>query len=273
MLGMTTAAALDDPETSRDDRASVDKAICLLTAFGSQAATGVGVSELARRACLSKSTAFRVLGMLERNGVVERVGRGYRLGGRLAELGRTVYAPEHDRLRDQLTPFVSDLYEATHETVHLVALHGPDVVYLAKLFGHRQVKAPSRVGGRVPAHATAGGKAMLAYDSDALEQTVANGLVPLTAATITDPDVLTRQLDSVRATGIAAEFEEVTSGLACVGAPIFGPGGVPVAAISVSAPPARLQRRQFEAAIRQVACEATRHLSRRRLAAAVAISA
>ena len=83
---MTTSVA----EPVRDDRAAVDKAISLLVAFGDQASSGLGVTELARRAQMSKSTAYRVLGMLERNAVVERVGTGYRLGSRLHELGRAV---------------------------------------------------------------------------------------------------------------------------------------------------------------------------------------
>ena len=60
-------------DSVRDDRAAVDKAFSLLVAFGAEASTGVGVSELARRASLSKSTAYRVLGMLERNAMVERI--------------------------------------------------------------------------------------------------------------------------------------------------------------------------------------------------------
>lgn len=67
-------------ESVRDDRAAIDKAFSLLVAFGDQASSGLGVSELARRTNLSKSTAYRVLGMLERNDMVERIGTAYRLG-------------------------------------------------------------------------------------------------------------------------------------------------------------------------------------------------
>jgi predicted transcriptional regulator len=116
--------------SSRDDRAAIDKAFSLLLSFGDQPSAGLGVSELARRSELSKSTAFRVLKMLERNGVVERVGSNYRLGSRLHELGTRVYSAQHDQIRDVLTPFGADLYELTHQTVHLAALHGSDVVYI-----------------------------------------------------------------------------------------------------------------------------------------------
>lgn len=145
-------------DSVRDDRAAVDKAFSLLVAFGAEASTGVGVSELARRASLSKSTAYRVLGMLERNAMVERIGTDYRLGSRLHELGLAVYAPSHERVRDQLMPFLTELFDATRQTVHLAMLHGTDVVYLAKLYGHRNAVALSRVGGRLPAHCTAVGR-------------------------------------------------------------------------------------------------------------------
>lgn len=252
----------DSLTSGRDDRAAVDKAMSLLVSFGAQAATGVGVSELARRAQLSKSTAFRVLAMLERNGVVERIGSDYRLGARLHELGRAVYSPDLDPLRDRLIPFLTDLYEASHETVHMAALHGTDVVYLAKLYGHQQVKAPTRIGGRVPAYATAVGKAMLAFDAEALDVTLARRIVRFTTATVPDAVALQQQLEEVRRTGIAREREEVVPGLACIAAPVFGPGGRPVAALSISVPAVRRELRQLEPALRDIAGAATRRLSR-----------
>jgi IclR family transcriptional regulator, KDG regulon repressor len=250
-------------DNGRDDRSSVDKAIAILAAFGPHADSGLGVSQLARRASLSKSTAFRVLAMLERNGVVEKVGSDYCLGARLHELGRSVYPAGHDRIRDQLIPFVTDLYEATRETVHLAALHNTDVVYLAKLYGHRQVKSPSRIGGRVPAYPTAVGKAILAYNPEAVDQTLIRGLVQLTQFTVADADALGAQLASVRMSGVAMESEEVVDGLACLAAPVFGSSGRPVAALSISTPPARLDRRAFEPVLRRVASQASKAISRR----------
>lgn len=271
---MTASAdeAISGPGTSRDDRSSVDKAIAVLIAFGPYAESGLGVSQLARRASLSKSTAFRVLGMLERNGVVERIGRNYRLGARLHELAQSVYSPRHDQIRDLLIPFVSDLYEATHETVHLAAMHGSDVLYLAKLYGHRQVKSPSRIGGRVPAYSTAVGKALLAFDPEALELTLARNLVPLTSATITDRDALLNQVATVRTFGVAIEREEAAPGLACLAAPVFGQSGRPIAALSVSATPARLDIRALEPVLRRVASDATKAISRRRAPTAISVS-
>jgi IclR family transcriptional regulator, KDG regulon repressor len=259
-----TAAPIADQV--RDDRATVDKAISLLVAFGDQASSGVGVSELARRTRLNKSTAYRVLGMLERNGVVERVGTRYRLGARLHELGRSVYAPGSERTRDLLLPFVTDLYEATRHTVHLATLHGTDVVYLVKLYGHRPVPAPSRVGGHLPAYCTAVGKVQLAFDPDAAAQLTGTApLRPFTARTITDPAALAAELERIRRDGIAFDEEESQAGLSCVAAPVFGVGGRPVAALSIAGPAGRIDTRRVSAGLRQVAAAASQAATRARL--------
>lgn len=247
---------------TRDDRAAIDKAVSLLVSFGEQASTGLGVSELARRAELSKSTAFRVLGMLVRNGVVEKVGSSYRLGSRLHDLGTKVYSAEHEMLREVLTPFLADLYEMTHETVHVAALHGTDVVYLAKLFGHRRVPSPSRVGGRVPAHGTAVGKVLMAFSPSAFDAVTATPLRALTPRTVTDTEVLAAQLVRIRQEGIAFDDQEAAPGLNCVAVPVFGAGGRPLAALSVSGPVAGFDPRAQAAPLRRVAHAASVALQR-----------
>lgn len=247
--------------SSRDDRAAIDKAMSLLAAFGGQAEAGIGVSELARRADLSKSTAFRVLNSLERNGVVERVGSQYRLGARLFDIGRPVHREEDEFLRDVLTPFLIELYEATHETVHLAVLRGADVVYLNKLYGQRQHPCPTRIGGKAPAYCTAVGKALLAYDADAIEATLARGLRAWTSKTVRDADQLRSMLAQVRAEALAFDDEEVRPGLSCLAVPVLGPGNVPVAAFSVAGATGRLKMREQAAALRRISYAARRALA------------
>lgn len=259
--------------TVRDDRAAIDKAFSLLTCFGQQASSGVGVSELARRASLSKSTAFRVLQMLERNGVVERVGSSYRFGQRLHQLGTAVYAPELERIQEVLTPYLADLYELTHETVHLGALHGVDVVYLAKLYGHHPVPSPSRVGGLVPAHCTAIGKVLLAYSAESFDLvTWKNDLPRLTGRSIVDPSELTLQLHRIRRDGIAQEIEESAVGLACVAVPVFGVGHRAIAGLSVSGSANGFDPRAHEVALRRVSHAASQALRRAGVGATVRLS-
>lgn len=264
------ATLVDDAQASttritqaKDPRAAVDKAMSLLQAFGADGWSGLGVSELARRTELSKSTAFRVLGLLERNGLVERVGSDFRLGGQLNELGSVVNAPANRRISDRVTPFLLDLYGATRLTVHLAVLLRTDVVYLHKLQGHNTIRCPSRIGSRAPAYATAGGKVLLARDADALEVTLAAGLRPLTERTITDPRLLRAELDRVRRAGVAVCAQEAVPGLVCLAAPVIGPRARPVAAISVSGNADRFDPTVHEPILRRVALAAGRALADR----------
>ncbi len=247
----------------RDARAAVDKAISLLAAFRTEAHTGLGVSELARRSDMSKSTAFRLLQSLMRNGVVEKSGTSYRLGAQLQSLTARHDTPRHAAIRDALTPFLADLYELTHETVHLAVLQGADVIYLNKLYGHRTVSAPSRIGGRAPAHCTGVGKVLLAYDPVARESLHTTDLRAVTAATITDAVELGLELDGVRRAGIARDREEVAPGLACVAAPVLV-RGVAVAALSVSGNSERFDPSMVEPMLRRVCHAAGQSLTARR---------
>jgi len=90
----------------------------------------LSLSELARRAKLPKATAFRLVNQLVVLGALERNGDGYELGVRLFEFGSMV--GRQRRLRDEALPFMEDLYEATHETIHLGALDGLEVLYVEK---------------------------------------------------------------------------------------------------------------------------------------------
>lgn len=252
---MTTTAP------ARDDRASVDKAVAILKAFTDVSAGGIGVSEVARRAELSKSTAFRLLGMLERNGMVERIGSAYRLGRAAQALSMGPHARAHDTTRDLLTPYLVDLYEATRATVHLAVLDGTEVLYLNKLYSHQRVPSPSRIGGRAPAYCTSLGKVMLAFDRDAMQAQLIEPMRPFTPYTVTSPEVLHSQLQEIRRTGIATERNESHMGLACIAMPILGTDGRAVAAMSVSRDSVDFEPRALEESLRRICGEAARALA------------
>jgi DNA-binding IclR family transcriptional regulator len=108
-------------------------------------------------------------------------------------------------------------------------------VYVSKIGGHRQAPAPSRIGGRMPLHCTAIGKALLAHAGDELvARVVGGGLERRTPHTITAPGLLRRQLASSRETGVAYEREESMLGLLCVAAPVLDRDDRPLAAISLA---------------------------------------
>lgn len=133
--------------TNPDTRGSVDKAFDLLRAFESGDAAGVGVSELARRTGLSKSTAHRLLTTLVQNNAVQRADNVYRLGPLFAELTQEDMTKHGQLVSEILTPFLAALFERTRMTVHLGYLVGTDVSYANKLHSVTGVRSPSRIGG------------------------------------------------------------------------------------------------------------------------------
>ncbi|WP_338899938.1 IclR family transcriptional regulator [Streptomyces sp. TG1A-60] len=246
--------------TPSDQRTAVDKALVLLKSLAEQDRE-IGVSELARRTGLTKSTAFRLLGILQRNDLVERVGSDYRLGAQLFDIGTRVYGPTSLLLRERLLPHLADLYVLTQETVHLAVLHDTDIVYVNKIHGHRATRSPSRIGARLPAYCTAVGKALLAFDHDAAEAAISAGLPKLTDYTVTDPAAFRAELRHIRQDGIAYDRQEAALGLTCVAVPVMGPAGRPVAALSVAGADHRFDRARFAPALRRVAYEAARAIS------------
>ena len=216
-----------------EDASSVGKAIHLVQVFAESDDLGIGVSDLARRAGLSKSTTFRLLTTLQEHGAVEKVGHRYLLGHALRELRDRAHVPEDDRLRELLTPHVAELFRATARTVHLAVLRGDDVLYLNTLHGRRRVWSPVRIGARVPAHATSVGKLLLAYE----DRDAASAATPLrgfTPRTVVDPSRLEVELGRIRRTGVAHDHGELEPDLVCVAGAVLGPDGRPVAALSVA---------------------------------------
>ncbi len=248
---------MSEPSSS-DQRSAVDKAFCLLRSFTPEDGAGVGVSELARRSDLSKSTAHRLLATLVANGAVQRAGGIYRLGSFFEELHAKSITPRHELVSEVLTPFLAALFERTRSTVHLAYLEGTQVVYANKLFSVRGISAPSRIGGRVPAYCTGVGKAIMAYDEDLIERAIAEGLPKWTEHTLTDPDEFRRVLAQVREEGLAYDREENTVGLSCVAVPIFARDHIPVAAMSVSGPTDSFRPQEHIPAVRKISAAASR---------------
>lgn len=212
----------------------MQKAIDILRAFGSQAHSGLGVSELARRSELSKSTVHRLLSLLVEAGAVARVGQDYRHGAVLRNLHAPAKRSAQEHLRELLTPFLADLYSATGRTVYLAVLDGSEVLYLNKLHGTHLSRAPVRIGARGPSYSTGVGKAMLAFDPEAQRQLRPTSLVRWTAETLHTEDAVSAELALVRTLGIAIDRGETVDNVRCVAAPILGPKGQAVAALSVS---------------------------------------
>ena len=234
LLDCGTAPAGPREETAQATRAVVDKAFTLLEAWR-QRGEILGVSELARRTKLPKSTSHRLLGILEAAGVIERVAGGHRLGDRLNGFSALLSTNCPPELREVSLPYLQDLYELTHETIHLAVLDGIDVHCVEKLYGHRRSPLASRVGGLLPAHCTALGKALLAYSGQTTQRRALSGpFRGYTAATVTEPLRLAAELRATRLRGLAFDRQETHAEVTCVAAPVLDRQGRAVAAISIS---------------------------------------
>lgn len=219
--------------TANDGDAVIGRAFRLLRVFKAGSAE-LTLDELTTRSELPRSTTHRLVHQLVAQGVLERTRRGWRLGVELFELGQMVPRPQ--RLRDVALGYMEDLYEATRQTIQLAVLDDDDVLYVEIICGHQKAPTPSRRGGRMSAHCTALGKALLAFSGDAGQGWTKNNL-PLarrTANTLTDPRSLLRELGEVRRLGLAYDREEAAPGLVCVAAPVLARDGAARAALSVS---------------------------------------
>ena len=199
------------------------------------------LTELARALEVPKSSLHKLLATLENRGWVETDAPSrtrYRLGLRALLVG-TRYL-ERDRIVQAFEPVLADLSERYQEAVHLGRLDGADVVYLAKKESTHPFRMYSAVGRRLPAHATAMGKAILATKPwDEVDALLPDPLPALTPSTITDRDALRRELVEVSARGYAVDDEESAEMLRAIAIPLVLDGGS-TNAISISAPIMRL---------------------------------
>jgi DNA-binding IclR family transcriptional regulator len=237
----------------------LNRAVDLLTAFTQGPGTVLSLAEMARRTGLPKPTLHRLLGALDGLGLVEKTPAGYQLGIRLFELGEHV--PRKEKLREAALPFMQDLFEASHDTVHLAVLDGTDVVYLERIRGHRTVNVASRVGGRLPAYCTGVGKALLAFNPEAAIKVLAMPLVARTPYTITNHQLLAEALAEIRQSGIAFDREENAFGIVCAAAPILVDDRA-VGAVSVTTSPERGDIERYASAVKAAALGIRRTISR-----------
>lgn len=212
---------------------AVTRAGAILDLLAEDAAVAFGPSELARRLGLPKSSIANICAALADVGLVRRVGTGFALGRKLAELGGA-YLSAVD-LVHEFYEACRDLRTGSEETVQLAVLDGLEMTYLARHDGRQPVRLTSQIGRRLPATSTATGKAALAALSDPeLERRLA-GITVLPAFTPNShrnvSDVM-RDIEEVRRRGYAIDDEETIEGVVCYGIAIPGrqPGEGPHAA-------------------------------------------
>src|SRR3954464_1800245 len=202
----------------------VARTVDVLTAF-EQGHERLTLAELSARAGLAPPTALRIARQLVAKGALTRdAAGGDAVGSRIWDIG--LLAPVRSDLREVAAPFLQDLHAATRATVHLAIRDGDEGLYLDRLSGSASVPAVSRVGSRLPMHATGVGKVLLAHaPSDVVDRVLAD-LRPVPRYTITAPGILAWQLADVRGRGFATTREEMSLGACWIAVPIVLDAGV-----------------------------------------------
>jgi DNA-binding IclR family transcriptional regulator len=237
---------------------SAGKALILLDAFAGTRST-LGVTELAKRTNLPKSTAHRLLTVLIDHGYVKRVEERYCLTEHVFEIGNQTRFSRPTGIRQRAMPFLAELFAETRQTIHLAVLSGTDVLYLEKIFGNSPPHSGTTVGMRLPTYSTALGKAMVAFsDDDTIQRNLAIDFRRFTPHTIATAAQLEKTLAATAGSGFALDHEETTRGVSCIAAPIFDPGSrKAIAAISICS----ISSRNIEARFSRTLLGATTALS------------
>jgi DNA-binding IclR family transcriptional regulator len=240
---------------------SVERAFAVLRCLAGGPA---GVSSVANRVGLPKSTVSRLLSTLTVLGAVEQsaAGNQYRIGPALADLAAGALAGRN--LPGVARPHLVELVEALDETAGLSVLEGRDVVYLDQVGGDHPVQVRDWTGERIPAHQVSSGLVLLAnMDGADLDRYLDGPLPAATGRTTTDPAALRQRLRDIAAVGTAWTIDEYVPGIASAAAAVVGARGRVVAAIHVHGPSYRFPALGAEARVAALLADAARRIGAR----------
>lgn len=224
----------------------------------------LGVTELSKKLKLHKNNVFRILATLQSRNYIEqnKANENYRLGIKCLELGQT-FVQQRGMLK-QAKPILRDLAEKSGETSYVSILRGNDVVYIDSVEASSTVRVVSRLGLHMPTHATAAGKALVAFESEEeLRKRFNQELPGYTPKTHRTSEELLEDLAAVRERGYATDLEEFEEGLRCIAAPVRDYTRKVIGAVSVSGPAHRLSDERIENAIAAEVIRCGKELSAR----------
>jgi DNA-binding IclR family transcriptional regulator len=241
---------------------SVDRAVRILKALGEHPGR-LGLSDLADRVGLAKTTVHGLLRTLQEHGLVEQHldTDKYQLGPQLLQLGNSYL--DLNELRSRSLAWSELLATRVGEAVRVGVPHGDGVLIVHHVFRPDSSLQVLEVGALLPLHATALGKALLAYgDGGWVDDVVAGGLPKLTGHTHASAAAMRRELGGVREAGYAVEREEALLGEGGVAAPIFDRRTEAIGAVGVAGPKERLLRRSRLPDVASAVVEIARGISR-----------
>ncbi|BCW86277.1 MULTISPECIES: IclR family transcriptional regulator [Paenarthrobacter] len=216
--------------TARQAASVTSRALALLGTFDAEH-SAQSLSSMARRAGLPVATAHRLAGELVAWGGLEKLNGEYRVGQRIWRLG--LLAPAQQNIAEVAAPFMQDVLFVTHNVVNLFILDGNEVLLVERMSGTNAGQPFRRVGARLPLHASAAGKLMLAFGPNDLFSNAIQRLEPRTPRTITSPGLLATEIERVRAQGYATTEEEAGPDNYGLAVPVFLPEKRIVAALGI----------------------------------------
>ena len=251
-MNMTASALAEKPapvekEAPSGRLSSVTSALLVMKAFSAEEAE-IGISSLAKRLGLAKSTVHRLAVTLAAEGFLEQnpdTGR-YRLGLSLFTLG--ALARRRMDVSNVSRPLLGALRDKYKEAATLAILSRTAIMYLHNLESGQAIGIRAYIGDLKPAFCTAEGRVLLAYSpASVVAEVVKEGLVARTAKTLTDPEAFLRSLEEVRGAGYAIDDEESEAGMRCVAAPVRDISGKVIAAVGLAGPTQRLTKKDLRA--------------------------
>ncbi len=230
---------------------SIEKALEILQAF-TPYNQELGTGEISQKLGLHKATASRILRTLADKGFLQQDPdtKKFALGPAASDIGRAYNNGLSSNLVQLVKPYIDDLRSTLEETIVLEVLSGCSTVMAYVAEGPQQVRLAGTVGDRLPVHAAAGAKAILAFlPPDMVKRFIGDDLPQLTTNTITDPNAYKLELEKIRRKGYSLDEEEINIGINAIGVPIFNHEDEPIAAVVVAGPSQRVTGKNDSAVV------------------------
>jgi len=226
---------------------SIVKAVNIINLLAGEGES-MSLAHMASELNMSKSTLHGILSTLVdvRFLAQDQETGQYRLGVRLFQIGSQMSSMWNER--KIAYPYIQQIVAEVGETVHMAVLDDYEVLYINKQESTNSIRIVTDIGAKLPAYCTGLGKVLLSgLSKQEFQQMLRKKeLKSHTSYTITDPNVLWKELETIRSCGYAEDDQEYIEGLRCVAAPILNCEGTIVAALSISGPVSRMQNGKFE---------------------------
>lgn len=241
---------------------SVERALTILEVL-SLYPKGIGLTELANKLDLAKSTTHRLLNTLRMNGYViqDYKTEEYLLGTKVIELAGTIL--DNLNIRNVAKRDLEELCAKTNEVVHLCIHENGEVIYIDKFESDQTIRMHSRIGKRAMMHSTGVGKVLLSgMERQQVDEIIrTKGMPSMTSYTITNASELYERLETIRLQGYEIDNLENEEGIRCIAAPIYDFEGKIIASFSISGPDNRMTEKYIKSKLVDLVIETTNKIS------------